>query len=230
MTSLKPTPLASAVLFDFDGTLIDSATSILASLRHAFDREACVLREPLGPHLIGPPLRRTLITLVGDDDPALIDRLSQRFKEHYDTAGYRETQVFSGAPEMLLDLQAAGIDLYIVTNKRVAATRRILEHLGWLPWFAGIYALDAFEPPLPNKPAVVAAVLQTHALPRETTWMVGDSAEDQRAADLNGLPFFAARWGYGGVDSHKAAEEATETADITTGDIRPEDLLRALGL
>lgn len=207
----------SAVLFDFDGTLIDSAASVLASLQHALTSEGCTPKVVLGPHLIGPPLRRTLATLVGSDDNALIDRLAQRFREHYDSEGYRATEVFEGVPDLLATLYAARIDLYIVTNKRVAATRQILTHLGWLDFFVGVYALDAFDPPLPHKPAVVDTVLKRHAIPRESSWMVGDSEEDQRAAELNSLRFFAARWGYG------AASQSTEK-------VAPLQLLRALGL
>lgn len=209
-----------AVLFDFDGTLIDSASSVLGSLRHALESEACTPAVELGPQLIGPPLRQTLAALAGTNDPAIIDALAQRFREHYDAEGYRSTTVFSGVPEMLTALQAAHIKLFIVTNKRVAATRRILEHLGWLEWFTGVYALDAFDPPLPHKPAVVAAVLHQHGITAASSWMVGDSAEDRRAALENGLQFFPADWGYGGL-----------TEGALDGDARrPGRLLQVLGL
>jgi phosphoglycolate phosphatase len=246
--SLSATPEASprqagglpprAVLFDFDGTLIDSAKSVLASLSHALDTEGVQPRVDLGPQLIGPPLRRTLMTLVGDETPALIERLAQRFREHYDAESYRATEVFEGVPELLQQLRQAKIALYIVTNKRVSATRRILEHLGWHDWFQGVYALDAFEPALPNKPAVVAAVLKQHGLAPELTWMVGDSEEDERAAHENGLTFFAARWGYGAAaqlapaqpysDPAQVSDQSRELRQMTK--IRPTDLSSALGL
>ena len=212
--------LPHAILFDFDGTLVDSAASVLASLQHALQQEAQTPRVPLGPELIGPPLRRTLMTLVGDETPELIDRLAQRFREHYDAESYRATRVFTGVPEMLQRLREVDIALYIVTNKRVAATHRILDHLGWREWFHGVYALDAFEPPLPNKPRVVARVLEKHALSADSTWMVGDSDEDQRAAELNALAFFAARWGYG----------AAATNGRSPATPQPAELLQVLGL
>lgn len=237
-SSLSATPDAShktgglpprTVLFDFDGTLIDSAKSVLASLTHALHAEGVRPRVDLGPHLIGPPLRRTLTTLVGDETPALIERLAQRFREHYDAESYRATEVFEGVPELLQQLRRANIALYIVTNKRVSATRRILEHLGWHDWFRGVYALDAFEPALPHKPAVVAAVLQQHGLAPDFTWMVGDSEEDERAARVNGLPFFAARWGYGAA-AQRAPDSGQSRELQQMSKIRPTDLSSALGL
>jgi phosphoglycolate phosphatase len=135
--------------------------------------------------------------LLGRDDPTALAALIAAFRTDYDEAGYRATTVYAGVPELLDGLTAAGIALRIVTNKRIAPTRRILEHLGWMPRFAGVHALDATLPPAPHKPAMVTAVLHEAGLPATTTWMVGDSAEDRRAAESNGLRFFAAAWGYG---------------------------------
>ena len=140
-TGQKP----AAILFDFDGTLIDSATSVLAGLRHAL---ACASIEPrctLDSSIIGPPLRLTLAKLAGSDEAVLIDRLAAAFREYYDSDGYRHTEVYDGVPTMLQALNAAGIALYIVTNKRILPTLRILDHLGWRTWFASVYALDALQ-------------------------------------------------------------------------------------
>lgn len=190
-----------ALLFDFDGTLIDSAQSVLASIAQALEATGLAPRVPLGPELIGPPLRKTLATLVGPDS-ATLDRLAAAFRASYDAHGYRQTEVYAGVPQMLESLHNAGIALFIVTNKRIAPTRCILDHLGWRAWFTGVYALDALEPAAPNKQALVAEILVREGLTAETTWMCGDSLEDRESAAGNGLDFFAAAWGYG---------QATET-------------------
>ena len=193
--SVAPTP--AAVLFDFDGTLIDSAPGILASFEAALRATGLTPAVPLSSALIGPPLAQTAATLLGGDDPAAVQALVAAFRTDYDTAGYRATAVYEGVPEMLSALQGAGIALHIVTNKRIAPTRRILEHLGWTPRFTGVYALDALDPAAPHKPALVTEVLHREALAAARCWMVGDSAEDRRAAETNGLRFFGAAWGYG---------------------------------
>lgn len=211
-------PAPGAVLFDFDGTLIDSAPGILASFGAALRATGLTPAVPLSAALIGPPLAKTAATLVGRDDPDAVQALVAAFRADYDAAGYRATTVYDGVPGMLAALGAAGIALHIVTNKRIAATRRILDHLGWTPRFAGIYALDALQPAAPHKPALVAEVLRRERLVAATSWMVGDSAEDRRSAEINGLRFFGAGWGYGAA----AAGDGALTA--------PAQLVRAAGL
>ena len=63
-----------AILFDFDGTLIDSARSILAGFELALAREGLQAAVPLSASLIGPPLPKTLAKLAGTEDPAVITR------------------------------------------------------------------------------------------------------------------------------------------------------------
>ena len=213
-----PASAPQAVLFDFDGTLIDSAPGILASFEAALRATGLSAAVPLSPALIGPPLAKTAATLLGRDDPAAVQALVAAFRDDYDTAGYRATAVYDGVTTMLQGLVDAGIALHIVTNKRIAPTRRILEHLGWTRRFTGIYALDALDPPAPHKPALVAEVMRREGLAATRSWMVGDSAEDRRAAEANGLRFFAAAWGYGAA----AADDAALTD--------PAELLRAAGM
>lgn len=201
-----------AILFDLDGTLIDSARSILSGFALALEREGLTPAVPLAPALIGPPLPKTLATLAGTTDPAVIERLSVAYREAYDGGGYRETEVYPGVPSMLKSLASSGIALHIVTNKRIAPTQLILAHLGWTAWFRGIYALDALEPAAPHKTALVREVLARESLGAASTWMIGDSNEDRAAAEGNGLRFFSATWGYG-----------TAGPD---GLLKPEDLLK----
>ncbi len=189
-----------AILFDFDGTLIDSARSILAGLGRALASQGIQPVVPLSPSLIGPPLPRTLATLAGSADPALIERLAAAYRDEYDSVGYRQTDVYPGVDAMLEALSAADVALHIVTNKRIRPTRLIIDHLGWQRHFRGIYALDALEPAAVDKTALVRAVMQRESLTTATTWMVGDSADDRRAALGNGLRFLAASWGYGLAD------------------------------
>lgn len=185
------------IIFDLDGTLIDSADAILASYRAAF--AACGLepKRAIDANIVGPPITETLHLLAASTEPALIDRLSAAFKQSYDTGGLLETLAYPGSDEMLSALCTAGRKLHLATNKRIHPTRLILDHLGWSGFFESVYALDLFTPRLPDKAAMIARLLADRDIDARRAVYVGDRVEDGEAAEANDLPFIAATWGYG---------------------------------
>lgn len=194
------------VIFDLDGTLIDSSASILASFAQAFQHLGVTPVRALSPEVIGPPLMQTLAALAGSDDEGLLRGLAQQFKAHYDSEGYRQAEVFAGVEAMLESL-AGRFPLYIATNKRLLPTQRIMQHLGWQRLFVGVYALDYFTPAAPHKLAMVTRVLARHAIAAEHAIYIGDRLEDGQAAEGNALAFAMVRWGYlddslGQIPSH----------------------------
>ncbi len=194
------------ILFDLDGTLIDSAPAILASFREAFTSTGVTAVRSIDESVIGPPLTETLQLLSGSDDPALIGWLADAFKASYDSEGYKATAAYAGVGDLLAQLAAAGRQLSIATNKRIHPTRLILAHLGWLDYFSHVYALDLFTPRLPDKAAMIARLLAEQNIPRDQAIYIGDRSEDGESADANALPFIAVTWGYG---------------SLTSGEIRP---------
>ncbi len=194
-------PRYSHILFDLDGTLIDSAPAILASFREAFAQTGIVPVRSIDESIIGPPLTETLQLLSGSADSALIRQLTEAFKASYDSEGYKATADYAGVGQLLAELAGAGLSLSIATNKRIHPTRLILEHLGWLDHFSHIYALDLFSPRLPDKAAMIARLLADQEIAKDQAIYIGDRSEDGESADANGLPFIAATWGYGSLTS-----------------------------
>ena len=186
-----------AVIFDLDGTLVDSAPGILSAFGHAF--AVCGGAPVIPPSAveIGPPLRTTLERLAGTADPQVLDRLTAAFIAHYDDAGLLETRPYPGVQRMLEAIAANGLRLYIATNKRDVPTRRILMHLGWDRLFERVYALDTFAPPLTDKTALLARLVPDAGLQVDDCAYVGDRPEDALAARVNRLAFYWAGWGYG---------------------------------
>ena len=191
--------LTTHVVFDLDGTLIDSAGAILASYRAAFAACGLTPAQSIEADIVGPPLGETLRQLAGSEDSALINRLADAFRQSYDMDGLRETLAFPGIGDMLQALHTAGMRLSIATNKRIHPTRLIVEHIGWGDVFDSdsIYALDLFTPPLPNKAAMLGRMLVDQGIDARRAVYVGDRIEDGAAAEANDLPFIAATWGYG---------------------------------
>ena len=187
------------LVFDLDGTLIDSAPSILASMQAAFDGAGIIPSAPLTSALIGPPLAHTVLSLLPPAQAQALPDLVQGFKRHYDTAGYQQSCVYPGVQEMLRAFSQMPLRLHIATNKRIAPTRRIVEHLGWGDFFTSIHALDACTPALPHKTAMLQRLRK--ALGGTPPLYVGDRAEDAEAAQASGMPFLWASWGYGGPEA-----------------------------
>lgn len=211
-------PASQTLIFDLDGTLIDSSASILKGFAMALDNLKIAPKLPLTATIIGPPLRDTLAALAGSDDALLLDSLVKSFKNYYDAEGYKATTVFPGVNEMLQGLHGAGKALHIATNKRLLPTQLLLKHLGWSGLFVSVYALDARSPAFPNKAAMIGGLIQDQRIAHGSAAYVGDRPEDGFAADANGLPFYAADWGY---SAFPAQDTPPHWVKLTT----PGDLL-----
>lgn len=184
------------IIFDLDGTLIDSSSSILASFDYSFKQVGLTPLRPLTDEIIGPPLMPMLKTLSGMDDPQVLNALATQFKAHYDTEGYKQATIFPGIETMLDSIAAGTGKMYIATNKRLLPTQRIIKHLGWNKYFTELYALDYFTPAAANKAVMVGRILTDENLSPAETIYIGDRFEDGVAAEENALKFVFATWGY----------------------------------
>jgi phosphoglycolate phosphatase len=184
------------VIFDLDGTLIDSAPSILRSIQSAIDETGIKTIKPLSENLIGPPLKDIFINLVGESNKEKLPELIEVFKRNYDESGYKETRVYEAITEMLDELLKNRLNLYIATNKRLVPTLKIIEHLRWTNKFKNVYALDYFEPVLQNKVEMLRRLHKDLPQASNGAIYIGDLLEDAVAAERSGLPFFMADWGY----------------------------------
>lgn len=202
------------LIFDLDGTLIDSAPSILAGYAAAFTSAGLEPQRPLSADLVGPPLRSTLQLLLGRDEPQALDALVAAFKQYYDDQGYRASRVYAGIDAMLAELAHSAVPLYLATNKRWHPTQLILAHLAWREHFLSAHALDGPQPPQPSKGALLRWMLTAHSLSAPDCLYVGDRDEDGEAAAEAGMPFLRVPWGYGGAADQSLAEPSA-TATLT---------------
>jgi phosphoglycolate phosphatase len=213
--------LGPTVLFDLDGTLTDSRVGITASIRHALDRlgRACPDDDALATY-IGPPLRGTLSTLLETRDAALIEAALRHYRTRYDDVGLFENRVYDGVREMLADTARLGRRLFVTTAKPQHAARRIVEHFGLAPHFAGVYGAEPggrFD----AKADLVAHLIESGVVRPASSAMVGDRASDIAAAKAHGIPAIGALWGFGGP-----GELADAGADLLCE--RPHDLAACL--
>lgn len=185
------------IIFDLDGTLIDSAPSILAGFSHVLKVNGIDPLMPLTDSVIGPPLMPTLKMLSGVPDEKKLQQMANQFKDYYDLEACLLSQPYSGVVEGLAKLASAKFNLHIATNKRHIPTENIVKNLGWENFFSSIYTLDQSNVFFKSKSEMIAHQLNAFdLLPRRTIY-VGDRVEDMNAASDNHLKFVGVSWGYG---------------------------------
>jgi phosphoglycolate phosphatase len=185
----------SIVLFDLDGTLSDSAGSILTSLRHAF--EHCGL-PPLDPAVertvLGPPFAEVLPPFLNGVPVA---RVTAAYRAHYDAGGRLDTSCYSGIPDLLGELRERGVRMAIATSKPEHSAVPIVEHLGLREYFETVGG-DTPDGSRGSKALVIADVLRRLGSPDPSTvLMVGDRSHDVLGARAHALACAGAGWGYG---------------------------------
>ena len=188
------------IIFDLDGTLVDSAPGILSAFSAVLAARGIHPRCELDTCLIGPPLAESLARISGIDNTAELAVLADEFKHHYDAEGVAATRAYEGIGTLLKEFERNNRVLHIATNKRIAPTRAIVERFGWQMHFDSLHALDLYQPRLPDKARLLTCLLAERGLSPDVCIYVGDTPEDGRAADSNALRFVAATWGYGNFD------------------------------
>jgi phosphoglycolate phosphatase len=187
----------SGVIFDLDGTLVDSAPDIHAAANAALSDEGvpgltlAEARDCVG-HGAAVFVSRAMALRGLGEDPARHRRILDGFLGRYEAAVHL-TQPYPGVPEALEALRAAGHALAICTNKPTAPARAVLSHLGLLGHFGPLVGGDSLPVRKPDPAPLAAAVA---ALGGGPALFVGDSEVDAETAQAARLPFALFTEGY----------------------------------
>lgn len=195
----SPAPFR-AVVFDLDGTLVETAPDLHATLA-----------EVMGEIGIAAPDIASLRSMVGDGarvlirraldaaghpaDPVLLERLFDRFLARYTEMPCRGSHAYEGVPEVLAELAARGMALGVCTNKPQAPTEGLLAALGLAKWFGAVVGGDTLPVRKPD-PEHALAVLRDLRVPPEQAILVGDSRNDLLTARAAAMPVVLVSYGY----------------------------------
>lgn len=188
-----------AVVFDLDGTLVDSQLDVLGAFASAFD--GLGLPKPPDEDLrgvIGLRLEDCFARFVGQDE-ALYKEGARLFREWYKDHYLDHTRPYPGTDEALRAL-ARKVPIALCTMKKWQFARKILEALGWSDLFTEVLGSEEGFPAKPDPAMLLELCRRLGASPGEVLY-VGDTAMDAGMAQRAGTPFAFAAYGYGMSES-----------------------------
>ncbi|WP_353662811.1 phosphoglycolate phosphatase [Hydrogenimonas sp. SS33] len=202
-----------AVLFDLDGTLIDSVPDLAAGVNAML---AYYALPPLGEEEVRMMVGNGATVLVtralqkcGAGERVSLEEALARFMEAYRERMCDRTRCFDGVAETLQSLKERGKRLGIVTNKPYRFVPPILEHLGIESCFGAVLGGDSLPQKKPDPAPLVEGARMLGTEPQKAL-MVGDSSNDIRAAKAAGMPCVGVCYGYNYGESIEAeAPDAT---------------------
>ena len=213
MTTARP-----VALLDLDGTLMDSASGILASVRHAYAHVGLPApAEAVMRSFAGPPITWSFTTHGVAAEQ--LDAAVAAYGTHFSDVGVWDTRVFDGIPEALVALRQAGVLLVVATAKPLRWAEPICAETGLTPLLD--HVVGAPDDESESKGEIIGRAL---AWVRGTVGdagyravMLGDREHDVHGAAEHGLPCLGALWGYGGEDELRtagAADVLASPADV----------------
>ncbi len=182
----------SAVLFDLDGTLVDTIGLILGSMRHAFDGREHAPTDAWWLSQLGRPLPFMLGHWAVDeaDATALIARYREHQRAEHDTL----IRAYPDATDVVRELHARGHTLGVVTSKGVAMATKALDWAGMSSYMSVIVGLESTPVHKPD-PTPVRFALEALNADAANAWMIGDSPFDLQAGRGAGTRTCGALWG-----------------------------------
>ena len=187
------------VIFDLDGTLLDTLDDLSAAVNHAMQQRGFPQHTQEEYRMMVGHGARNLMTQAlpseHRNDEALIDAVLSDFRNYYNTHIDVYTKPFPGIPQLLGNLYQKGIKLAVASNKFQEGTEHLIkEFFPDIPFVALLGNRSGY--PLKPDPEVVGEVLRKADVNKESAIMVGDSDTDMLTAANSGIRGIAVNWGY----------------------------------
>ena len=200
-----------AIIFDLDGTLVDSIPQIAEAVNRALAQQGWSTHPPpayrdwIGEgltRLVEQAMQAARSVSVNPNHSSAFCRRTRAAIQRQSARYYRRHAVESApypmVEELLSQLQQMDIMLSVLTNKPQPIARRMVTQIFPAHRFQAVIGSRHNQPPKPHSP-VLQQLVQRQQLPASQVFMVGDSAIDWRSAQQAGLNFVGVRWGYGDV-------------------------------
>jgi len=189
------------IIFDFDGTLIDSRPGVVSSFqkvgRKLFKKE---IREKEIVRLIGKPLAEIISILFKINDKFLVEKASLLFKEFYSREGIKENILYLGIKDMLESFKKNSLSLFVISNKIEPFIKNILKQHNIDKYFKDVIGTDGMDRKS-KKADYIKRIVNVYNLKKTKTVVAGDTENDIISAKRNGIYAVGVVWGYGSKES-----------------------------
>jgi phosphoglycolate phosphatase len=213
----------TCILFDLDGTIVDSAPGITATLAYAFEKLGLPIPSPAELlAYVGPPILDSFRDLAGFT-PAQAHEALEIYRPQYLKSGVFDATIYPGIPEVLRVIHESGTPLSLATSKPERPANLVLEHYDLRGYFNIVTGASEDEVRSAKADVVEEALLRLERFGADISRpvLVGDREHDVHGAAAHGVPTIFVRWGYG--------SPAEEVGAIAVAD-HPAGLPALLGL
>ncbi|BAL25959.1 phosphoglycolate phosphatase [Azoarcus sp. KH32C] len=188
-----------AVLFDLDGTLLDTIEDLADGANLMLEELGRPARPLAEIHsFVGKGIPNLVRRCMTEDAEASEDEIAHAvtvFRRHYALVNGRSTRIYPGIIETLEAMREMSLQLACVTNKAAAFTLPLLERMGLMPYFGAVVSGDTLAVKKPD-PAVMHHTCELLGVEAGQALMIGDSANDALAARAAGMPVLLVTYGY----------------------------------
>lgn len=216
---------AQLVIFDLDGTLLNSIGDLAASTNYALKNNGYPQHElPEYRYFVGNGITKLIERALPEDarDEKTVMRLRGEFVTYYQVHKTDLTHPYEGIPELLKKLHAAGIKLAVASNKYQQGTEELIAHFFGDELFSVVLGQRENVPTKPD-PTIIHEILSQTGVSAENTLYVGDSGVDMQTAKNGSLTSIGVSWGF------RSREELKENQASHIVD-QPDEIAKIAGL
>ena len=202
-----------AIVFDLDGTLLDTIEDLGEAVNHALRKRNLPLHT-LEEYrtMVGNGVKKLVeraLPVIPSEARNLLDDCLADFMSYYESHIDVHTRPYDGMPELLQALSAQGVALAVASNKFQSGAEYLVKKLfPGIPFVAILGNQEGF--PLKPDPAIVETVLEKAGVAKSKAALVGDSATDMKTAANAGVPGIAVAWGYQAMTDYPVVAHSVE--------------------
>ena len=189
--------LYNNILFDLDGTIVDSYKGITDSIKYVTETlNIEALSDYVLKKFIGPPLEKSFIKYCNDIDKNNVEHAINVYREYYKETGIYDCVLYPNITECLNILKNNNKNIYLATAKPKPFAKIILSHLNIDHFFNEVYGVD-FNGSIKNKYDVMSHAIKDSKLDTNMSIMIGDREDDAIASKKLSIDILSVRYGYG---------------------------------